>query len=137
MDAVGDGLQGNVLRRHGRPEVLQHGPGNFRMQGGDAVDEGRILDRGHGHGEILLGIVGVDAAAGHEIVQRDVEFLQVGGEIILQHFRAENVMGRLDIGVQWKLKNENSRFNLNLSDVFKTNIIQYTADVPELNIYNT
>jgi outer membrane receptor for ferrienterochelin and colicin len=46
-------------------------------------------------------------------------------------------IGRLDIGVQWKLKNENSRFNLNLSDVFKTNIIQYTADVPELNIYNT
>jgi outer membrane receptor for ferrienterochelin and colicin len=48
-----------------------------------------------------------------------------------------NPIGRLDIGVQWKLKNENSRFNLNLSDVFKTNIIRYTADVPELNIYNT
>jgi hypothetical protein len=46
-------------------------------------------------------------------------------------------MGRLDIGVQWKLKNENSRFNLNLSDVFKTNILRWTADVPELNIYNT
>ena len=46
-------------------------------------------------------------------------------------------MGRLDIGVQWKLKNENSRFNLNISDVFKTNIIRFTADVPELNIYNT
>ena len=48
-----------------------------------------------------------------------------------------NPMGRLDIGVQWKLKNENSRFNLNLSDVFKTNIMRWTADVPELNIYNT
>ena len=46
-------------------------------------------------------------------------------------------MGRLDIGVQWKLKNENSRFNLNLSDVFKTNIIRSKANVPELNIYNT
>ncbi len=46
-------------------------------------------------------------------------------------------MGRLDIGVQWKLKNENSRFNLNLSDVFKTNILRWTADVQELNIYNS
>ncbi|NQU52032.1 MAG: TonB-dependent receptor [Bacteroidetes bacterium] len=48
-----------------------------------------------------------------------------------------NPIGRLDIGVQWKLKNGNSRFNLNLSDVFKTNIIRYTADFPELKIYNT
>jgi outer membrane receptor protein involved in Fe transport len=46
-------------------------------------------------------------------------------------------MGRIDIGAQWKLKNENSRFNLNLSDVFKTNILEWTASVPELNIYNT
>jgi len=46
-------------------------------------------------------------------------------------------MGRIDVGAQWKLKNENSRFNLNLSDVFKTNILRWTADVPELNIYNT
>ena len=46
-------------------------------------------------------------------------------------------MGRLDIGVQCKLKNENSRFNLNISDVFKTNIIRSSANVPELNIYNS
>lgn len=46
-------------------------------------------------------------------------------------------MGRIDIGAQWILKNENSRFNLNISDVFKTNIIRFKADVPELNIYNT
>jgi hypothetical protein len=46
-------------------------------------------------------------------------------------------MGRIDIGVQWILKNENSRFNLNLSDIFKTNILRWTAEVPELNIYNT
>jgi hypothetical protein len=46
-------------------------------------------------------------------------------------------MGSINIGVQWKLKNENSRFNLNISDVFKTNILRFTADVPELNIYNT
>ena len=46
-------------------------------------------------------------------------------------------VGRLDIGLQWKLKNENSRFNLNLSDVFKTSILRWTADIPELNIYNT
>ena len=35
------------------------------------------------------------------------------------------------------MKNESSRFNLNLSDIFKTNLMSYTADVPELNIYNT
>jgi len=46
-------------------------------------------------------------------------------------------MGRIDIGAQWKLKNENSRFNLNLSDVFKTGVIRSTANVPELNIYNS
>jgi len=46
-------------------------------------------------------------------------------------------MGRIDIGVQWKLKNENSRFSLNVSDVFKTSILKWTAEVPELNIYNS
>ena len=46
-------------------------------------------------------------------------------------------LGRLDIGMQWKLKNDKSRFDLNISDVFKTSILQWTADVPELNIYNT
>jgi len=45
-------------------------------------------------------------------------------------------VGRMDLGVQWKLKNGNSRFNLNLSDVFKTNIFRSVADVPELNIYS-
>lgn len=44
--------------------------------------------------------------------------------------------GRLDVGVQWKLKNENSRFNLNVNDVFKTRIYRSIASVPELNIYN-
>jgi hypothetical protein len=46
-------------------------------------------------------------------------------------------MGRIDVGMQWKLKNENSRFNLNISDVFKTSVIHSTAEVPELNIYNS
>jgi len=44
--------------------------------------------------------------------------------------------GRLDLGIQWKLKNENSRFNLSLSDVFKTRIYRSVASVPELNIYS-
>lgn len=44
--------------------------------------------------------------------------------------------GSLDLGLQWKLKNENSRFNLNLSDAFKTNVFTSVADVPELNIYS-
>ncbi|WP_170154511.1 outer membrane beta-barrel family protein [Mangrovibacterium diazotrophicum] len=44
--------------------------------------------------------------------------------------------GRVDAGVQWKLKNENSRFNLNVSDIFKTNIYRSVANLPELNIYN-
>ncbi len=43
--------------------------------------------------------------------------------------------GRLDIGVQWKLKNENSRFNLNVTDLLKTNKLKSVADQPELNIY--
>ena len=44
--------------------------------------------------------------------------------------------GRVDAGLQWKLKNENSRFNLNVSDIFKTNIYRSVAHLPELNIYN-
>jgi len=44
-------------------------------------------------------------------------------------------IGRMDLGVQWKLKNGDSRFNLNFTDVFKTNIGRSVADVPELNIY--
>ncbi|WP_163709404.1 outer membrane beta-barrel family protein [Mangrovibacterium lignilyticum] len=44
--------------------------------------------------------------------------------------------GRVDAGLQWKLKNENSRFNLNISDIFKTNIYRSVASLPELNIYN-
>lgn len=46
-------------------------------------------------------------------------------------------VGRLDLGLQWKLKNGNSRFNLNFTDVFKTNIFRSVADVPELNIYSS
>ena len=44
--------------------------------------------------------------------------------------------GRLDIGVQWKTKSQNSRFNLNITDVFKTQLIKREANVPELNIQN-
>lgn len=46
-------------------------------------------------------------------------------------------VGKIDLGMQWKLKNGNSRFNLNFSDVFKTNIFRSVADVPELNIYSS
>ncbi len=44
-------------------------------------------------------------------------------------------MGRMDLGLQMKFKNENSRLNLSFTDVFKTNIMRNTANVPELNIY--
>lgn len=42
--------------------------------------------------------------------------------------------GKVDIGLQMKFKNESSRLNLNFSDVFKTNVIRSSANVPELNI---
>lgn len=45
-------------------------------------------------------------------------------------------LGRLDLGVQWRSKNQNSRLNLNLSDVFKTQLIKREAHVPELQIDN-
>ncbi len=44
-------------------------------------------------------------------------------------------LGRIDAGVQWKVS-ENSRFNLNMTDVFNTFIIRATTDVPELNLYS-
>lgn len=44
-------------------------------------------------------------------------------------------LGRLDVGLQMKFKNENSRLNLNLSDVFKSSVLKSSADIPELNIY--
>ncbi|WP_372949381.1 TonB-dependent receptor domain-containing protein [Mariniphaga sp.] len=44
--------------------------------------------------------------------------------------------GSLDFGFLWRLKNGNSRFNLNVSDVLKTRIFRMEANVPELNIDN-
>lgn len=46
-------------------------------------------------------------------------------------------IGRMDIGIQMKFKKEDSRLNLTVSDVFKTNIMRNTANVPELNIYSS
>jgi len=45
-------------------------------------------------------------------------------------------VGRIDVGLQVKFKNENSKLNLNFSDIFKTGVWRSYADVPELNIYN-
>ncbi|WP_319500364.1 outer membrane beta-barrel family protein [uncultured Draconibacterium sp.] len=45
-------------------------------------------------------------------------------------------LGRLDLGVQWRSKSQNSRLNLNLSDVFKTQLIKREAHIPELQIDN-
>lgn len=44
--------------------------------------------------------------------------------------------GSLNLGLLWRLKNGNSRFNLNISDVLKTSIYRMEANVPELNIDN-
>ena len=41
--------------------------------------------------------------------------------------------GSLDLGFLWRLKNGNSRFNLNVSDVLKTRIFRLEAKVHELN----
>lgn len=43
--------------------------------------------------------------------------------------------GKLDIGIQMKFKNEKSKLNFNVSDVFKTNVMRFEADIPELNIF--
>lgn len=40
----------------------------------------------------------------------------------------------VSIGLQKKTKNEKNTFSLNFSDVFKTGIYQFSANVPELNI---
>jgi outer membrane receptor protein involved in Fe transport len=44
-------------------------------------------------------------------------------------------LARVDMGAQWKVS-ENSRFNLNVSDAFKTSIFRGVSDIPELNIYS-
>jgi hypothetical protein len=44
-------------------------------------------------------------------------------------------LARVDMGAQWKVS-ENSRFNLNVTDAFKTSIFRGVADIPELNIYS-
>ena len=43
-------------------------------------------------------------------------------------------MGRADIGLQYKFKNENSRLNLNFTDVFHTAVWKSEVDIPELNL---
>jgi outer membrane receptor protein involved in Fe transport len=45
--------------------------------------------------------------------------------------------GSVSVGLQKKTKNEKNTFSLNLSDVFKTGLYSFTADVPELNIHNS
>ncbi len=42
----------------------------------------------------------------------------------------------VSVGLQKKSKNEKDTFSLNLSDVFKTAIYSFSANVPELNIHN-
>ena len=46
-------------------------------------------------------------------------------------------VGSVSIGIQKKSKNEKNTFSLNLNDVFKTSIYNFSADVPELNIHNS
>ena len=43
----------------------------------------------------------------------------------------------VDIGIQKKSKSEKDVFSLNLSDVFKTRIYNFSADVPASNIHNS
>ncbi|WP_430931652.1 TonB-dependent receptor domain-containing protein [Saccharicrinis sp. 156] len=43
--------------------------------------------------------------------------------------------GRVDIGVQMKLKNENSQLSINLTDAFKTNVFGSETEIPDLNIH--
>jgi Outer membrane protein beta-barrel family len=45
--------------------------------------------------------------------------------------------GSVSIGLQKKSKNEKNTFSLNLSDVFKTGLYSFIADVPKLNIHNS
>jgi len=51
-------------------------------------------------------------------------------------YRSEAV-GSVSVGIQKKTKNEKNTFSLNLSDVFKTAIYSYSADIEELNIHNS
>ena len=55
----------------------------------------------------------------------------------LSGINKSNARGSVSIGLQKKSKNEKNTFSLNLSDVFKTNLYSFTADVPELNIHNS
>lgn len=43
----------------------------------------------------------------------------------------------ISVGIQKKTKDEKNTFSLNFSDVFKTNKMRFSADVPELNIHNS
>lgn len=55
----------------------------------------------------------------------------------LEGIAIQKPLGRVDVGIQWKLKDKNSRFNLNVTDIFKTMNISSEANIPELNIYNS
>lgn len=43
--------------------------------------------------------------------------------------------GKIDVGVQMKFKNEQSRLSFNVSDILKTYTRHFSTDIPELNIY--
>lgn len=55
----------------------------------------------------------------------------------LSGINRSDARGSVSIGLQKKSKNEKNTFSLNLSDVFKTSLYSFTADVPELNIHNS
>jgi outer membrane receptor protein involved in Fe transport len=55
----------------------------------------------------------------------------------LSGINKSNARGSVSIGLQQKSKNEKNTFSLNLSDVFKTSLYSFSADVPELNIHNS
>lgn len=48
-----------------------------------------------------------------------------------------NGISSFSVGLQKKSKDEKSTFSLNLSDIFKSGIYHFTANVPELNIHNS
>jgi hypothetical protein len=80
VDAVGDGRDGHIVHRNGRPQSAPHAPGHARVQRADAVGGAREPDRQHGHGQRLVGVRRILAAERHELLAVQAELRAAGAK---------------------------------------------------------
>ncbi len=98
MDAVGDGIDRDVLDGEVGPEGLPHLPGDLAVPLGDGVVEEAHPERKRGHVETGARVVRI-FPEGHELVPVKAERRAVTAEVLCHQVFREDVVGGRDGGV--------------------------------------